>query len=361
MSSEPHPIRVCLVLHPDNRSWIIEKIALRLAEYLPEFGVEAVIAPEPRSDVDINHWMSYAFANQRLATPATMFVTHLDDPYKVALVKKELKEYVDLGICMSSQAVADLVGSGISPDRLCCVSPAHDDAVKPRRIKIGITTKLYSDGRKREVLLAKLAAAMMLDAFCFEIFGSGWENVIARLRLAGATVQHFPGGADYAADYKTIIDHVPTFDYYLYLGMDEGSLGTLDALAAGVRTIVTPQGFHLDIPNGITYSVSNFDDVLEVFMKLSKDWNERVSSVRHLTWKNYAHHHSTIWGALLNGTQATLAKELNERANPLFPEAAGARGMSFKLRRLSPRRSLSAASHLPLLRPLRSWFKSLRQ
>ena len=52
---------------------------------------------------------------------------------------------------------------------------------------------------------------------------------------------------------------------YLFWGFDEGSMGFLDALSAGVETIVTPQGYHLDIPNGITYPcriISDFEHVL---------------------------------------------------------------------------------------------------
>ena len=65
---------------------------------------------------------------------------------------------------------------------------------------------------------------------------------------------------NYRVDYDEIKSHVPYFDYYFYPGLDEGSLGTLDALAAGVKTIVTNQGFHLDLTNGVTHGFWDYGD-----------------------------------------------------------------------------------------------------
>src|SRR5213079_3455186 len=106
----------------------------------------------PRGDVDLNHWMSYAFANEPQPTRATMFITHIDDPHKVSLVGTELEHGIDDGICMSSHQVEFLVAQGLPRASLCHVLPAHDNRVKPRRIRIGIATRLYPDGRKREDL-----------------------------------------------------------------------------------------------------------------------------------------------------------------------------------------------------------------
>ena len=57
---------------------------------------------------------------------------------------------------------------------------------------------------------------------------------------------------------------------YFFFGMDEGSMGFLDALAAGVQTIVTPQGFHLDAKGGITYSGETVSDFVEIFNEIGE-------------------------------------------------------------------------------------------
>jgi hypothetical protein len=94
------PGHVHLVITPDNKSWIIEKMAARLAAHAPVLGYRVTIGEVENPDAGVNHWMSYAFANVPHSTPATMLITHLDDPYKVALVKGELSSGVDVGIAL---------------------------------------------------------------------------------------------------------------------------------------------------------------------------------------------------------------------------------------------------------------------
>ena len=50
------------------------------------------------------------------------------------------------------------------------------------------------------------------------------------------------------------------------MGMDEGQMGVLDAHAAGVKTIVTSQGYHLDLKNSVTYPFEKFDSLLDIFL-----------------------------------------------------------------------------------------------
>ncbi|MFO1043655.1 MAG: hypothetical protein U0941_17875 [Planctomycetaceae bacterium] len=90
-----------------------------------------------------------------------------------------------------------------------------------------------------------------------------------------------------------------SLDYYLYLGNDEGSMGFLDAVSAGIPTIVTPQGFHLDVPNGITHPFHTLDDLVSVFKKIDTDRRERSNLVSSWTWENYARAHLRAWVKLL--------------------------------------------------------------
>lgn len=334
-------------------------MAMRIAEYAPELGFDVTIGELENRDADINHWMSYAFANVVHNTPATMLITHLDDPYKVGLVKSELASGVDVGIALSSHTCDMLVASGVSRDALAFVVPGNDFATAPRRIVVGITTRLYADGRKREAMLVELARVMRLDAFRFEIFGAGWERVLPKLEAAGAEVCWWPGSEDFIADYTEMMARVPTFDYYLYLGRDEGSLGTLDALAAGVRTIVTPQGFHIDLLGGITHSVWSQEDLEKTFHAIADDVKNRTRAVAHLTWRAYAQAHAIIWQCILDGRKNEindlLAAQRGHNGRVVDPINEGALTM---LRRIaSPYRIRSALSHIPLLKPVRAWLK----
>lgn len=348
-----------LVLTLDNKSWIIEKMAARIAEHAPAFGFDISIGETERADADVNHWMSYVFANVPHNTPATMLITHLDDPYKVGLAKNVLLSGVDVGIALSSHTCDMLVTAGVERDALAFAVPGHDFAAMPRRVVIGLTTRLYADGRKREFMLVELAQTMKLDRFRFEIFGLGWEGVIPKLEAAGADVAYFPGSDDFRSDYAEMMDHVPLFDYYLYLGRDEGSLGTLDALAAGVKTIVTPQGFHVDLPAGITHPVWSQQDLERVFADIAADAERRAHAVAGLTWQAYAEAHAVVWNAILDGRKGSIAEELavlrGSRTREIEPVSEGRVAMLARL--LSPYRIRSALGHIPLLKPVRRWIK----
>ncbi|MDL1948428.1 glycosyltransferase family 4 protein [Acidobacteria bacterium ACD] len=295
-----------------------------MVEHLPEFGVEVDVGEAPAESVDVNHWLTYsepwtsAFPApgyySRNGPPsrrakATSLVTHIDDPLKLAALKESLDRAVDLGICMSTDTLGQLVRSGIDPSKLCYVLPAHDSAVAPRRLVVGITSRLYPDGRKREDLIVAMAAKVDLSEFEFRIFGRGWERVVPLLEGAGATVRYEPGSTDMDVDYRTTLEAIPGFDFYLYTGFDEGSMGTLDALAAGVETITTPQGFHLDIDGGITHPFSNAAELIAVFEAIGRERRRRVNGVRELTWRTYARRHAEIWRRLVAGERPVAGAE----------------------------------------------------
>lgn len=361
MNPPPVP-RIRIVLAQQNAGWVIGKMGQRLCEQLLAMGCAADLAADPDPGADLNHWMSFAFAPGCPQTLNSMFITHADDPYKVALIKRLLGGPIQMGLCMSPHAADELAGLGVERQRLWHVLPALDAPVAPRRIRVGITTRVYDDGRKRESLLVRLADEMPLDAFSFRIFGSGWEAVVPLLERAGAEVMYDPGCSDWLGDYERIRRAIPDFDYYLYLGMDEGSLGTLDALSAGVRTIVTAQGFHLSLPGGIDHPFTDYAQVHEVFAGLAASHRERAARLTGWTWEAYAREHLAIWklmlahqpGAVPLGALAALPTRDTgaHRALPVAGRIAR-RDLQFRLRMLSPTRIRGAIARLPLLQPLR--------
>ena len=344
-------LRVNIVLNRSNQSWIIEKIAHKLSDNLRLSGDEVTISETPVDGGDVVHHMSWAFARHLTSTPSTMFITHLDDIYKVGEVKDTLAKMVDVGICMSRDTMNQLLDHGAPASSVTFVNPAHDGVSQPRRTVIGLTTRVYPDGRKRESILLEVARRMSLEGFEFQIYGAGWDAAIVELEAAGARVLHYGESDDFRSDYDRIIEGIQRFDYYLYLGLDEGSLGTLDALSAGVPTIVTPQGFHLDARDGITHPIVTADDLERVFREIDQPRRQRQASVAGWTWAAYAERHREIWHALVAGSppppptspdwtiDASAAREIREAT--LYANA------------LSPRRILSALSHTSLLAGLR--------
>jgi hypothetical protein len=269
-------------------------------------------------------WVYYpeGLTGKRLG-PCTMAITHVDDLLKLRMLREALHTVADVGVCLSRETVDELARKGIPREKLTFVTPGHDSLVKPRRVVIGITTRLYPDGRKRERLLTRLAAEMRLDAFQFEIFGAGWDRMIPVLDGAGACVRYEPGTDDIERDYEVLVERIPSFDYYLYLGLDEGSIGTLDALAAGVPTIVPAHGFHLDIPAGITHVCQSYEDLRSILSTIADGRRSRIDGVHHLTWGEYARQHAVLWRALLEGRSDEMSPRLGHDSGYATAPPAG--------------------------------------
>ena len=290
-------MRVRIVCYEDVHAWILGKFAIKLAENLTALGVAVDIAKQADRGADINHHIIYYDYDATVSSLDTVMVTHIDTDWKLERLAAQLKA-AEMGVCMSRQVCEALATAGLPRDRLCFVNPAHDQAVTPRPLVLGITSKVQPSGCKRQHMLAEIAARISPAEFAFEIMGAGWGELVAALRGAGFTVTWHE-----AFDRDVYLRIIPGFDYYLYFGFDEGSMGTLDALAAGVPTIVTPQGFHLDIPGGITHGFSSVDELAAVLDQVAAPRRARIASVAGWTWRRYAKQHLLLWEHLLRRRQ----------------------------------------------------------
>ena len=93
-------------------------------------------------------------------------------------------------------------------------------------------------------------------------------------------------------------------------------MGILDALAAGVETIVTRQGFHLDLEGGITHGFVDRDELIEIFGMLRARRMRLIAAVDGLTWHEYARQHAVLWRALIDN-------RADEISALLHPEGVG--------------------------------------
>jgi len=141
--------------------------------------------------------------------------------------------------------------------------------------------------------------------------GGGWEKIVGNMQKLGFKVNYCK---DF--DYEKYIKLVPTFDYFLYFGFDEGSMGFVDALSAGVKTIVTPQGYHLDALGGVTYPINNLDDIIRAFDQIAEEKRRLVRSVSNWTWENYTREHIKVWECLLNNQ--TPKNLLDDKSNNII-------------------------------------------
>jgi hypothetical protein len=289
----PGPLRVRIVSYENVHAWILGKFALRLCESLNKLGVSADISKSPDKNAHINHHVHYWYYNGRKTTTDTLMVTHIDSAEKMDQLKRQLSAAV-LGICMSRHTLAQLLEQGIRPEQAAFISPAHDGTFKPRKTLIGITSKVQRTGCKRQFLVEQLIDAISPDDFKFIIMGSGWEKIVSRFKAAGFEIEYYPG-----FNYQKYAQIIPALDFYLYPGWDEGSMGFLDAVSAGVPTIVTPQGFHLDAPAGITHSFDTIEQLKEIFRGIALKRNSFVNPLADWTWDEYARKHLALWKDIL--------------------------------------------------------------
>lgn len=267
---------------------ILTKFAERMKSHLGMLGYTTVtISDKPNPKADINHHINYLpyKHNKKYKGVDTLMVTHfLGVQSKLEALKSGLE--TANGVCMSSQMKQELIEAGMPEEKLSVILPAHD--VIPRRHQIvAILTNVYPDGCKRAEMLTELAKTLDNDKWAFRIMGSGWEDILIPLVADGLQVDYFPKFDP--TIHKQILD---SSDYCLYFGKDEGSMGILDAAQAGLKTISTPQGFHLDI--GLDYYFDTQEELNEIFNKLNKN------PVENWGWEEYCQKHLDLWKTLLN-------------------------------------------------------------
>lgn len=278
-------MKVCIVNYEQGmNNGILTKFAVKLDDELKKMGINSWVYSHPDSSADVNHHINYLPYKNELSpkTVNTLMVTHIWDGYKFDALKKGMKT-ADAGICMSHETQEILEEKGIQ--KLTTILPAHDG--KPRRFQVvAILTNVYPDGCKMEGMFTELVKTLDLKQWAFRIMGSGWHDLLVPLVADGLQV-------DYFHEFNPEIHQkiLESSDYALYFGEDEGSMGLLDAVNAGLKVIGKPQGFHKEMK--LDFEFSNQEELNKIFKKLSKN------RVKDWTWGRYAKEHLELWKGLL--------------------------------------------------------------
>ncbi len=285
-------LRICIVNVQDD--WILSKFAQKLQKELVKLGQDAYISPKEDAAADINHFVHFEKLDvicKKNRTVRTTMITHVDSMVLLDLIQYHVQNQA-VGICMSSDVMNKLSMWGIPRDRLCYVNPAHDGDMPIRKVILGITNRWHSDFdlRKKDDMILQVCQQLDSSIFKFKIMGIGWDAAVRQLQNAGFEVDYYP---DFEREqYKKLMS---SLDYWMFTGFDEGGMGYLDALSAGVKTIVTPQGFHLDVNGGPAFSCSTIEDFTRVLKEIQNEKKEMIDSIKCWTWENYARKHLEIW------------------------------------------------------------------
>ncbi len=287
----------------EDKGWILEKFAVRMKAELEKQGYYCTIDNMADPLADINHHVIYAScepagSGNGIEYNETFMITHIDSFNKVEFLKHQLRK-AKMGICMSRETMERLAVYGVPREKLCYINPAQDGVIKPKKYILGITHKIHDDHRKNVNILVELCKELNPDYFAFKIMGAGWEYIVSAIRDMGFQTDYYN-----EFHYEEYTKLMPTLDYYLFWGFDEGSMGYLDALRAGVETIVTPQGYHLDVKDGISYACRTAGDFKEVLLNLQQKRYRLVKSVEDWTWENYVKKHIEVWNYLLGNEES---------------------------------------------------------
>ena len=285
-------LKINIVYNDDG--WILGKFAQKLQEELNKLGYEVSITEEEDKLADINHYIYYGDLTEFFDKPnavRTVMITHIDSVVKKDLIRYQTQNGV-VGICMSSDTANKLTMWGIPGNQLCYVNPAQDGEITPRKIVLGVTNRCYhqNDFRKRDDIIIEISRKIDPCYFKWKIMGSGWDKIVEKIKEMGFEVDYYE-----EFDKEIYKKLMPSLDYWLYYGFDEGAMGFLDALAAGVKTIATPQGYHLDAKGGLTHPCSTIEDFIRVLKRIQAEKKEIADTVKDWTWQNYARKHLEIW------------------------------------------------------------------
>lgn len=281
------------IISDKESGWILYKFAKNVYDQLISMGYEAKLSYEYDSNFDVNHYFTpgnvgLTFYN-KVDKFSTFMITHVDTQLKIDEIK-ELTKKGAIGICMSQDTKNKMIAAGVDPSKVCYVNPAQDGQIQPKKIKLGFTHRIYNDNRKRDEIILDVCDKINSSVFEFVIMGAGWEKIIEEIKSKGFNVTYYP---DF--DKQKYNQIMVNLDYYCYFGTDEGSMGFLDAIAAGIGTIVSPQGYHLDTGCPISYPVKTVDDIVDALNDIEKKREKNIRFINQWTWKNYTLKHIEIW------------------------------------------------------------------
>lgn len=275
--------------------WIIAKIAediKREAEssgYLCRMGGYADYQEE-----DICYHIYYNLAIPfKSAKHNSVFITHTDDCLKERELLR-IKDDFDSFICMSPEDAQFLIELGFDKAKVFGMAlPVRNNYVRP--VSIGIFSACYPDGRKNEQWLidfCRLYPEARLLNFVF--IGAGWEKVLQKLQENGCSFEWHNVSRKLPYEYQFQQNKLSGLDYYIYMGMDGGAMGTYDAYAMGIPLCVTYDGFHKSIPF-IDYTFDDFDGFLEQMFNVVEKQKKRFDFFNDHSIANYVSWIINVW------------------------------------------------------------------
>ena len=258
----------------DSQDWILKILGEDILKGFEKLGWtchSGRYAGYDGEDVALHMWWRTA-QPYKAARCNAVFITHTDDIYKENDLVR-MKDDFDAYFCMSEEDGRFLVELGYDPAKVFGFAlPVRNHYVRP--LQIGIFSRCYSDKRKNEDWLVNYCASHP-DATLvnFVFIGAGWARVVESLSALGCSFSWHDISRKLPYEYFHQQLMLKDLDYYLYMGMDGGAMGTYDAYAMGVPLFVTDDGYHKEIPDQ-EYGYVDYDS-------FSSQLDEIIARQRH--------------------------------------------------------------------------------
>ena len=282
---------VQLVLHPDQEGWILHKIAQRIKAELEILEIDTKIVSDPEGDADVFFWLYYGHSriiehakNNPQKGIRSAFVTHVDDAIKTSKVAKLVNNNIDL--VFMSEDHANTVSTHLGLDKFFNILLGSDLSAYNAPYRVGIFSKRFSDGRKNEKWLIRLAKEIDLGDVEIIFVGSGWKVIASKLQSLGVSTIRYDDDENKYPEYSEFPDIYKSLDLFLSPGFDEGSMGSLDAFIFGKDMLISRHGFHFELELDEENYLDSYEDLKAKFIVRLDKFRKRRMQAREWSWRN---------------------------------------------------------------------------
>lgn len=287
--------RIFIIEYGSSKNWIMHKIADDIQNAVTTFGYECRCGEfEDYQGEEICYHIAYA---QAVPIPQakhnSLFYTHINDKIGETLMVK-MKDQFDSFVCMSEEDVEYLLELGFEPKKVYGKTlPVRNTYIKP--LYIGIFSACYSDGRKNEQWLLDYCKSNKKSQFVnFVFIGRGWGDVVKSLEDMGCSYEWHNVSSNMPFEYQFQQNKLSSLNYYIYMGMDGGAMGTYDAYAQDIPLCVTYDGFHKSIPS-IDYKFDNKETFFDQLNIIVNKHYERLLFYQTNNRENYVKWLINVW------------------------------------------------------------------
>lgn len=233
-----------------SQNWILEILGDDICKGLEEVGYrcrKGQYDDYDGEDISFHMWWIEAEPHPHAKINA-VFITHTDDAYKEFKLKK-MKDEFDLFFCMSPEDSRFLIELGFDKAKVFGINlPVRNTYVRP--LSVGIFSRCYPDNRKKEEWLLNFCKSnpnsKLVD---FVFIGAGWGDFVKKLSSIGCSFQWHNVSRNMPFEYLYQQLKMTNLDYYIYMGMDGGAMGSYDAYAMGATLCISDDGYHKGIPD----------------------------------------------------------------------------------------------------------------